>query len=107
MTDEERQYKLLVWVGKGAVFFVAFVILGTTLQGLMPAKDLSNQNTQKTCVKEVKREKQKINGKVIAKVDLIKSCELKIMVNNRISIFEVDRGTFNKAVIGSYMELEY
>lgn len=107
MTDEDRQYKLLVWIGKGAVFFVAFVILGTTLQGLMPAKDLSKQNIPKTEVKEIKREKQKINGKVIAKVDLIKSCELKIMVNNRISIFEVDRGTFNKAVIGSYMELEY
>lgn len=105
MDMEDRQYRLLIWIGKGAVFFIAFVILGTTLQGLMPAKDLSKENTP--CVKEIKREKQKINGKVIAKVDLIKSCELKIMVNNRISIFEVDRGTFNKAVIGSYMELEY
>lgn len=107
MTDEERQYKLLVWVGKGAVFFVAFVMLGTTLQGLMPAKDLSNQNTQKTCVKEVKREKQKINGKVTAKIDYINRCEIDLMVNNRISTFEVDRKTFDKAVIGSYMELEY
>lgn len=107
MTDEERQYKLLVWIGKGAVFFVAFVMLGTTLQGLMPAKDLSNQNTQKTCVKEVKREKQKINGKVTAKIDYINRCEIDLMVNNRISTFEVDRKTFDKAVIGSYMELEY
>lgn len=107
MTDEERQYKLLVWVGKGAVFFVAFVMLGTTLQGLMPAKDLSNQNTQKTCVKEVTREKQKINGKVTAKIDYINRCEIDLMVNNRISTFEVDRKTFDKAVIGSYMELEY
>ena len=47
MTDEDRQYKLLVWIGKGAVFFVAFVILGTTLHGLMPAKDLSKQNIPK------------------------------------------------------------
>ena len=107
MDFEDRQYRLLVWVGKGALFFIAFVVLGTFFQGLMPAKDLSKQNIPKTEVKEIKREKQKINGKVIAKVDLIKSCELKIMVNNRISIFEVDRGTFNKAVIGSYMELEY
>lgn len=107
MDMEDRQYRLLIWIGKGAVLFVAFVVLGTFFQGLMPAKDLSKQNTPKTEVKEIKREKQKINGKVIAKVDLIKSCELKIMVNNRISIFEVDRGTFNKAVIGSYMELEY
>lgn len=107
MNNEDRQYKLLVWVGKGAVFFVAFVMLGTTLQGLMPAKDLSNQNTQKTCVKEVKREKQKINGKVTAKIDYINRCEIDLMVNNRISTFEVDRKTFDKAVIGSYMELEY
>lgn len=107
MNIEDRQYKLLIWVGKGAVLFVAFVLLGTTLQGLMPAKDLSKENTPKTEVKEVTREKQKISGKVTAKIDLIKSCELKIMVNNRISIFEVDRGTFNKAVIGSYIELEY
>lgn len=105
MNMEDRQYKLLVWIGKGAVFFVAFVILGTTLQGLMPAKDLSNQNTP--CVKEVKREKQKINGKVTAKIDYINRCEIDLMVNNRISTFEVDRGTFNKAVIGSYIELEY
>lgn len=105
MTDEDRQYKLLVWVGKGAVFFVAFVLLGTTLQGLMPAKDLSKENTP--CVKEIKREKQKISGKVTAKIDYIKRCEIDLMVNNRISTFEVDRGTFNKAVIGSYMELEY
>lgn len=105
MNIEDRQYRLLVWVGKGAVFFVAFVLLGTTLQGLMSAKDLSNQNTP--CVKEVKREKQKISGKVTAKIDYINRCEIDLMVNNRISTFEVDRGTFNKAVIGSYMELEY
>ena len=107
MNIEDRQYRLLVWVGKGAVFFVAFVILGTTLQGLMPAKDLSKENTPKTEVKEVTREKQKINGKVTAKIDYINRCEIDLMVNNRISTFEVDRGTFNKAVIGSYMELEY
>lgn len=105
MNIEDRQYKLLVWVGKGAVLFVAFVILGTTLQGLMPAKDLSKENTP--CVKEIKREKQKINGKVTAKIDYINRCEIDLMVNNRISTFEVDRGTFNKAVIGSYIELEY
>lgn len=107
MNMEDRQYKLLVWVGKGAVFFVAFVLLGTALQGLMPAKDLSKENTPKTEVKEVTREKQKISGKVTAKIDYIKRCEIDLMVNNRISTFEVDRGTFNKAVIGSYMELEY
>ena len=105
MNIEDRQYKLLVLVGKGAVLFVAFVILGTTLQGLMPAKDLSKENTP--CVKEIKREKQKINGKVTAKIDYINRCEIDLMVNNRISTFEVDRGTFNKAVIGSYIELEY
>ncbi len=107
MNNEDRQYKILVWIGKGAVLFVAFVILGTTLQGLMPAKDLSNENTPKTEVKEIKREKQKINGKVMAKVDYINRCEIDLMVNNRISTFGVDRATFNKAVIGSYMELEY
>lgn len=107
MTDEERQYKLLIWIGKGAVFFVVFVILGTFFQGLMPAKDLSKENTPKTEVKEIKREKQKISGKVTAKIDYIKRCEIDLMVNNRISTFEVDRGTFNKAVIGHYMELEY
>lgn len=107
MNMEDRQYKLLVWVGKGAIFFVAFVLLGTALQGLMPAKDLSKQNTPKTEVKEVTREKQKISGKVTAKIDYIKRCEIDLMVNNRISTFEVDRVTFNKAVIGSYMELEY
>ena len=105
MNIEDRQYRLLVWVGKGAVFFVAFVILGTTLQGLMPAKDLSKENTP--CVKEIKRGKQKISGKVTAKIDYINRCEIDLMVNNRISTFEVDRGTFNKAVIGSYMELEH
>lgn len=107
MNNEDRQYKLLVWVGKGALFFIAFVILGTFFQGLMPAKDLSKENTPKTEIKEVKREKQKISGKVTAKIDYIKRCEIDLMVNNRISTFEVDRGTFNKAVIGSYMELEY
>lgn len=105
MNLEDRQYKLLVWIGKGAVFFVAFVILGTTLQGLTPAKDLSKENNP--CVKEIKREEQKINGKVTAKIDYINRCEIDLMVNNRISTFEVDRKTFDKAVIGSYMELEY
>lgn len=107
MKDEDRQYKLLVWVGKGAILFIAFVVIGTTLQGLMPAKDLSKENTPKTEVKEVKREKQKISGKVTAKIDYINRCEIDLMVNNRISTFEVDRGTFNKAIIGHYMELEY
>lgn len=105
MNNEDRQYRLLIWVGKGAVLFVAFVLLGTFFQGLMPAKDLSKQNIP--CVKEVKREKQKISGKVTAKIDYINRCEIDLMVNNRISTFEVDRGTFNKAVIGSYIELEY
>lgn len=105
MNIEDRQYKLLKWVGKGAVLFVAFIALGTTLQGLMPAKDLSKENTP--CVKEIKREKQKINGKVIAKIDNTKRLEIDIKVNNRISSFEVDKNTFDKAVIGSYMELEY
>ena len=107
MNLEDRQYKMLIWIGKVAVFFVAFVILGTFFQGLMPAKDLSKENTPKTEVKEIKREKQKIYGKVMAKVDYINRCEIDLMVNNRISTFEVDRGTFNKAVIGHYMELEY
>ena len=105
MNIEDRQYRLLVWVGKGAVLFVAFVILGTTLQGLMPAKDLSKENTP--CVKEIKKGKQKINGEVVAKIDNTKDLEISIMVNNRISTFEVDRKTFDKAVIGHYMELEY
>ena len=103
MSDEDRQYKLLVWVIRGAVLFVAFIMLATTLQGLMPAKDIS----QKSCVKEIKREKQKIVGKVTAKIDKTKECEIDISVNTRISRFIVDRNTFNKAVIGSYMELEY
>lgn len=107
MNNEDRQYKLLVWVGKGAVFFVVFVILGTFFQGMMPAKDLSKENTPKTEVKEIKREKQKISGEVVAKIDNTKNLEIKIMVNHRISTFEVDKGTFDKAVIGSYMELEY
>lgn len=107
MNNEDRQYRLLIWVGKGAVLFVAFVLLGTFFQGLMPAKDLSKQNIPKTEVKEVTREKQKISGKVTAKIDYIKRCEIDLMVNNRISTFEVDRGIFNKAVIGSYIELEY
>lgn len=107
MNNEDRQYKLLVWIGKGAVFFVVFVMLGTFFQGMMPAKDLSKENTPKTEIKEIKREKQKIYGKVMAKVDYINRCEIDLMVNNRISTFEVDRGTFNKAVNGQYMELEY
>lgn len=107
MNNEDRQYKLLVWVVKGAVLFVAFVALGTNLQGLMPAKDLSKENTPKTEVKEVKREKQKISGEVMAKIDFINRCKIGLKINNRISTFEVDRETFNKAVIGEYMELEY
>lgn len=107
MNSEDRQYKILIWIGKGSLFFVAFVILGTFFQGLMPAKDLSKENTPKTEVKEIKREKQKIYGKVMAKVDYINRCEIDLMVNNRISTFEVDRATFNKAVNGQYMELEY
>ena len=107
MDFEDRQYKLLVWVGKGALFFIAFVVLGTFFQGLMPAKDLSKENTPKTNIQEINRSKQKIYGKVTAKIDYIKRCEIDLMVNNKISTFEVDRGTFDKAVIGSYMELEY
>lgn len=107
MSDEDRQYKLLVWVIRGAVLFVAFIMLATTLQGLMPAKDLSQEATQKTSIKEIKREKQKINGKVIAKIDNTKRLEIDIIANNRISKFEVDKKTFDKAVIGQYMELEY
>ena len=107
MNNEDRQYKLMVWVGKGAVIFVVLVVLGTFFQGMMPAKDLSKENTPKTEIKEIKREKQKIYGKVMAKVDYINRCEIDLMVNNRISTFEVDRGTFNKAVNGQYMELEY
>lgn len=103
MNMEDRQYKLLKWVGKGAILFVAFVMLGTTLQGLMPAKE----QPQQACVKEIKREKQKINGKVMIKVDYIKRCEIGIKVDDTIYRFEVDRKTFDKAVIGSYMELEY
>lgn len=107
MNMEDRQYKLLVWVGKGAVFFVAFVLLGTALQGLMPAKDLSKENTPKTCIKEIKEGKQKISGEVTAKIDNTK--QLKIVIQNgmHISKFEVDKKTFDKAVIGSYIELEY
>lgn len=107
MNMEDRQYKLLVWVGKGAILFVVFIALGTTLQGLMPAKDLSKENTPKTEIKEIKEGKQKINGEVVAKIDNTKQCQIYIKVNNRVSKFLVDRGTFDKAVIGSYMELEY
>lgn len=107
MNNEDRQYELLKWVGKGAVLFVVFIALGTTLQGLMPAKDLSKENTPKTEIKEIKREKQKIYGEVVAKIDNTKDLEIDIMVKNSISSFKVDKGTFDKAVIGSYMELEY
>ncbi len=107
MNIEDRQYKLLKWLGKGTVIFVVFIMLGTALQGLMPAKDLPQEATQKTSIKEIKREKQKINGKVIAKIDNTKRLEIDIKVNNRISSFEVDKNTFDKAVIGQYMELEY
>lgn len=107
MNIEDRQYRLLIWVGKGAVLFVVFVMLGTFFQGLMPAKDLSKENTPKTEIKEIKEGKQKINGEVVAKIDNTKDLEISIMVNNRISTFKVDKGTFDKAVIGHYIELEY
>lgn len=107
MNIEDRQYKLLVWVGKGAVFFVAFVLLGTTLQGLMPAKDLSKENTPKTEVRKIEEGKQKIYGEVVGKIDNTKQLEIVIRKGTHLSKFEVDKGTFDKAVIGSYMELEY
>lgn len=101
MNFEDKQYKILVNLGKATVLFVAFILIWSTFNGLIPAKDTPRQ------VSKVSREKQKINGKVTAKIDYISHCAIDIIINNRVSTFEVDRQTFNKAIIGQYMELEY